>query len=142
MIIYPSRNSLTIRPLTTQLIIGQWKLKVSKLNSFTLGGKDNVLADTLSRLIDIDPDVVLEPELKDYKFGCYTFGTLPKAKSKSVGEKLALVDGVDICEINITYDNFKNLEFSVKLPLSNGQFTSLQENDGKVHALKETVTVF
>ena len=45
-----------------------------------IAGKDNVLADTLSRLINIDPDVEQEPELKDYEFGCYAFETLPKAK--------------------------------------------------------------
>ena len=83
---------------------------------------------------------MLEPELKDYEFGHYAFETLPKAKSKSVGEKLALVDGVDVCEINITYHNSKNLEFSVKLPLSNKKFARLQENDSKVCALKEKVT--
>ena len=47
----------------------------------------------------MDPDVVLEPELKDYEFGCYAFETLPKAKRTSMGETLASVDGVDICEI-------------------------------------------
>ena len=88
-------------------------------------------------LINIDP--VLEPELKDYEFGCYAFETLPKAKSKSVGEKLVSVNGVDICEINITYDNSKNLEFFVKLPVSNEQFASFQENDDKICALKEKV---
>ena len=34
----------------------------------------------LSWLIDIDPDVELQPELKDYKFGHYTFETLPEGK--------------------------------------------------------------
>ena len=110
-----------------------------KIKFVHIAGKDNVLAGTLSRLIDIDPDVMLEPELKDYEFGHYAFEALPKAKSKSVSEKLALVDGVDVCEINIMYDNSKNSEFSIKLPLSNEKFTSLQENDSKVHALKEKV---
>ena len=122
--------------------VDNWAVEIEsfKIRFVHIVGKDNILADTLSRLIDINPDVVLEPELKDYEFGCYAFETLPKAKSKSVGERLALVDGVDICEINITYNNSKNLEFSVKLPLSNGQFTSLQENDRKICALKEKVT--
>ena len=34
-----------------------------------------MIADTLIRLIDIDPDIVLEPELKDYEFGSYCFET-------------------------------------------------------------------
>ena len=79
-----------------------------KIKFIHIAGKDNVLADTLSTLININPDVVLEPELKGYEFGCYAFETLPKAKSTSVGEKLASVDGVDVCEINITYDNSEN----------------------------------
>ena len=37
----------------------------------------------LSRLIDIDPDVELQPELKDYEIGNYAFETLPKAKGKN-----------------------------------------------------------
>ena len=121
--------------------VDNWAVEIEsfKIKFIHIAGKDNVLADTLSRLIDIDPDVLLEPELKDYEFGHYAFETLPKAKSKSVGEKLALVDGVDICEISITYDNSDILQFSIKLPLSNEQFASLQANDGKIHALKEKV---
>ena len=136
MIIYLSRNHKTLNNT-----VDNWAVEIEsfKIKFIHIAGKDNVLADTLSRLIDIDPDVVLEPELKDYEFGCYAFETLLKAKSKSVGEKLASVDGVDTCEINITYDNSKNSEFSVKLPLSNEQFASMQENDDKIHALKEKV---
>ena len=80
-----------------------------------IAGKDNILIDTLSRLINIDPDVQQEPELKDYEFGCYAFETLSKARGTPVGETLASVDGVDICEINISYDNAANSQFSVKL---------------------------
>ena len=65
----------------------------------------------LSRLIDIDPDVKQEPELKDYEFGCYSFETLPKAKGTAVGETLTPVAGVEICEINISYDNAENSIF-------------------------------
>ena len=72
---------------------------------------------TLSRLIDIDPDVELQPELKDYKFGHYGFETLPKARSKTVHEILTSLDGVDVCEANITYDNLENSHYSVQTPL-------------------------
>ena len=34
--------------------------------------------------------------------------TLPKAKSKAVHEVITSLDGVDVCEINITYDNSEN----------------------------------
>ena len=90
-----------------------------------------MIADTLSHLIDIDPDIVLEPELQDYKFSSYCFETLPKARRSSVAEKLASVDGVDVCEINITYDNDENSPNSVEMPLSNKKFSQLQMEDKK-----------
>ena len=95
-----------------------------------------MLADRLSRLINIDPDVVQEPGLKDYEFGHYAFETLPKAKSTPVGETLASVDGVDICEINMI---MQKIQFSVKLPLSDTQLFCLQEKDLKIRVLHEKV---
>ena len=64
----------------------------------------------------------------------------PRLKVNQWLKKLASVDGVNVCEINITYDNSKNLENSVKLPLSNEKFANLEENDSKVHAFKDKVT--
>ena len=93
----------------------------------------------LSRLIDIDPDVQLQPELKDYEFGCYAFETLPKARSKAIHEILTLVDGVEVYEINLTYNNSENSPYLVKLPLSNEQFSCLQDKDLKVRQLKQKV---
>ena len=117
--------------------VDNWTVEIEsfKIKFVHISGKDNILTDTLSRLIDIDPDVVQEPEPKDYEFGHYAFGTLPKAKSTPVGETLASVDGVDICEINISYDNAENSQFSVKLPLPDTQFSCSQEKDPKIRAL-------
>ena len=43
-------------------------------------GKNNILADTLSRLIHIDPEVQLNSESANYEFGQYCFEELPKAR--------------------------------------------------------------
>ena len=110
MIICLSRNSLTVRLNNTVDNLAV-EIESFKIKFVHIAGKDNVLADTLSRLIDIDPDVKQEPELKDYEFGCYSFETLPKAKGTAVGETLTSVDGVKICEINISYDNAENSIF-------------------------------
>ena len=80
-----------------------------------------------------------EPELKDYEFGCYYFETLPKAKGAEVGKPLTLVDGVQICEINISYDNAENSQLSVKLPLTDTQFSCLQKKDPKLKSLCKKV---
>ena len=109
--------------------VDNWTVEIEsfKIKFVHIAGKDNILVDMLSRLIDIDPDVKQEPELKDYEFGCYSFEILPKAKGTALGESLNLVDGVEICEITISYDNVENSQFSMKLPLTDTQFSCLHE---------------
>ena len=126
---------------TLNLHVNNWAVEIEsfKIKFVHIAGKDNVITDTLSHLIDIDPDIVLEPELKDYEFGSYCFETLPKARRLSAAEKLASVDGVDVCEISITYDNDENLPNSIKMPLSNGKFSQLQVRDEKIKNLRVRV---
>ena len=130
-----------LKQMTVNNTVNNWAMEIEsfKIKFIYIAGKDNILADTLSRLIDIDPDVELQPELKDYKFGHYAFETLPKVRSKMVHEVLTSLDGVDVCEINITYNNSENSPYLVKLPLSNEKFSCLQDKDLKVRQLKQKV---
>ena len=117
--------------------VDNWAVEIEsfKIKFVHIAGKDNILADMLTRLIDIDTYVKQEPELKDYKFGHYSFETLPKAKGVEVREPLTSMDGVQICEINISYDNAENSQFSVKLHLTDTQFSCLQKKDPKIRLL-------
>ena len=126
---------------TLNLHVNNWAVEIKsfKIKFVHIAGKDNVIVDTLSCLINIDPDNVLEPELKDYKFGSYCFETLPKARRSSAAEKLASVDGVDVCEISITYDNDENSPKSVEMPLCNEKFSQLQVGDEKIKNLRVRV---
>ena len=139
-------DHLSLNKFLKQMIlnntVNNWAMEIEsfKIKFIHIAGKDNILADMLSRLIDIDPDVELQLELKDYEFGCYAFETLPKAKGKMVHEVITSLDGVDVCEINITYDNSENSPYSVKLPLSNKKCSCLQDKDMKVRQLKQKVT--
>ena len=54
-------------------------------------------------------------------------------------KKLTSVDGVDVCEINITYDNDENLPNSVEMPLSDEKFSQLQMGDEKIKNLRVRV---
>ena len=103
-----------------------------------ISGKANVLADTLSRLIDTDPDLQQQPQLEGHEFGKYCFKTLPKVRGSTnhirIGGEVA-----DTCEIQIMYDNSENSELSVELPLDDEKFTSLQENDLKIRDLYDKV---
>ena len=130
-----------LKQMTLNNTVNNWAMEIEsfKINFIHIAEKDNVLADMLNRLIDIDPDVQLQPELKDYEFGHYAFETLPKAISKAIHEILTSVDGVEVCEINLTYNNLENSPYLVKLPLSNEQFSCLQDKDLKVRQLKQKV---
>ena len=121
-------------------MVNNWSTKIESfnINFVHISGKDNVLADTLSRLIDMDPDVEQQPELKDHEFGKYCFEMLPKARGSTHHQVIGGED-FDVCEIQITYDNAENLEFSIELPLDDEKFISLQEQDMKIWELWDKV---
>ena len=104
-----------LRKMTLNDTVNNWSTEVESfnINFVHISGKDNVLADTLSRLINTDPDVVQKPELQDHEFSRYCFETLHKAKGSAVHQKITS-DGFEICEIQITYGNDENSEFSVE----------------------------
>ena len=57
----------------------------------------------------------------------------------SVSHKKVGGDEAEVCEIQITYNNPKNSELSVELPLEDDKFASLQENDLKIRDLHDKV---
>ena len=67
------KKFLIFKTLNNTVVNWAVEIESFKIKFVHTAGKDNVLADMLSRLIDIDPDVEQEPELKDYEFGCYSF---------------------------------------------------------------------
>ena len=52
-------------------------------------GSKNILADTLSRLIDIDQDTQLPPEEQKYEFGSAIFEELPEIICYEINEVIA-----------------------------------------------------
>ena len=71
-----------LRKMTLNQMVNNWSTEIESfnINFVHISGKDNILADTLSRLIDTDPDLKQQPELEDHEFGKYCFETLPKAR--------------------------------------------------------------
>ena len=122
------------------MTVNNWSTEIESfnINFVHISGKDNILADTLSRLIEIDPDLKQQPELQDHEFGKYCFKTLPKVRASTSHQRIC-DEGFDMCEIQSTNDNEKNLEFSVELPLDDGKFISLQEQDLKIQELQDKV---
>ena len=69
----------------------------------------NTLTDTVSRLIDIDPQIQQDSEPEGYEFGYYTFDTLPVMEVSNI-------DTIHkILQVTMEKDFNENL---VKLPLT------------------------
>ena len=122
-----------LRKMMLNNTVNNWSTEIESfnINFVHISGKANVLADTLSRLIDTNPDLQQQPELEGHEFRKSCFETLPKARG-SVNEIKIGGKTAEICGLQIMYDNPKNLEFSVELPLEDGTFASLQGNDPKI----------
>ena len=119
-----------LRKMTLNNMVNNWSTEIESfnINFVHISGKANILVDTLSRLIDTNPDLKQQPELEGHEFGKYCFETLPKVRGSVNHEKVGSNEA-EVCEIQITYDNPENSELSVKLPLEDDKFASLQEND-------------
>ena len=129
-----------LRKMTLNNTVNNWSTEIESfnINFVHISGKANVLADMLSRLIDTDPDLQQQPELEGHEFGKYCFETLPKARG-SINDIKISGGMAEVCEIQITYDNPGNSEFSVELPLEDDTFASLQVNDPKIQDLRNRV---
>ena len=81
----------------------------------------NTLADTMSRLIDIDPQVQSESEPEGYEFGYYTFDTLPTLEVSNV-------ETSQDTTLNVNGTDASNNDLW-KLPISNDTLSKLQQKD-------------
>ena len=101
-----------LRKMMLNNTVNNWTTEIESfhINFVHIAGKANVLADTLSRLIDSDPDLQQQPEVEGHEFGKYCFETLPKARGSTSEVKIG-GDMAEVCEIQITYDNHKIWNF-------------------------------
>ena len=79
-------------------------------------GIKNTLADTMSRLINIDPQIQQDSEPEGYEFGYYTFDTLQVSYIETTKETS-----------NKKEEN--NIDSIIKLPLTNEMLSNLQLQD-------------
>ena len=112
--------------------VSNWAMELESFNiqfEYIQGAK-NVLADTLSRLIDIDEDTQLPPEEQGYEFSYAVFEDLPKIKTFQVNEVIVgdkvIKNDPDLVETLQCIDN----------PLSAEQMKQLQEQDPDIQKLK------
>ena len=90
--------------------VNNWAIEILpfRITFEHIKGIKNTLADTMSRLIDINPQIQQDSGPEGYEFGYYTFDTLP---------------AMEVSNIDITQDTPSNNEKDfnenlVKLPLT------------------------
>ena len=79
-------------------------------------GIKNTLADTMSQLIDIDPQIQQDSEPEGYEFGYYTFDTLPTLE----------VSNIETTQDASSSDKSDPNENHIGLPLNNDILFELQ----------------
>ena len=84
-----------------------------------------MLADSLSRLLEVDPEAKLQPETERHEFSTFCFEELNETGEISPDCWNPMTDSVE--HIEITYDEQNARE--VKLPLTTEQMIKLQKND-------------
>ena len=103
--------------------VNNWAIEISpfRITFEYIKGIKNTLADTMSRLIDIDPQVQPEPEPEGYEFGYYIFDELPN---------------VEVSDIEATSGSIMNIKTedaadnnSPKFPISDYVLHKLQQED-------------
>ena len=117
----PLRKFLAKKTLNSK--VNNWAIEISPfcITFEYIKGIKNTLANTMSRLIDIDLQVQPESEPEGYEFGYYTFDTLPTLEVSNVKtsqDTTINVNGTDASK----YDLWR-------LPISNNTLSKLQQKD-------------
>ena len=103
--------------------VNNWAIEISpfRITFEYIKGIKNTPPDTMSRLIDIDPQVQPEPEPEGYEFGYYTFDELPKPEVSNIESALNSVSNAK------SKDDFDNN--SLRFPIDNHILHRLQQED-------------
>ena len=117
--------------------VNNWAMELEAFNiQFDyIKGSNNILADTLSHLIAIDPDTPTTPEEQGYEFGYAIFEEFPKVKTKTY-EVNEVIVGMNKEIIKNDPELQKSLQ-CIENPITpTQQLKQLQQQDTNIQALK------
>ena len=101
--------------------VNNWAIEILpfRITVEYIKGIKNTLADTMSRLIDIDPQAQQDSEPEGYEFGYYTFDTLPALE----------VSNIETTQAASSNDKSDPIENLMELSLDNDTLLELQQKD-------------
>ena len=113
--------------------VNNWavELESQNINFEFIAGTKNVLADTLSRLIEFNESIKLPEEEPGYEFGYTPFEELPPARVTVIEEVIISENqGDQLPEmLKIQYTDPIEKDVEIELPLTNSKMKELQEQD-------------
>ena len=117
--------------------VNNWAMELEAFNiRFEhVSGKANILADTLSHLVDIDPDARLDPENAGWEFGYYVFELLPKLSGEDIVQICEILSGENV--IRPDPDIQQPFTQQLRSPLTLDQLHALQAQDDKCTTLTQ-----
>ena len=113
--------------------VNNWavELESQNINFEFIAGTKNVLADTLSRLIEFDDSIKLPEEEPGYEFGYTPFEELPPARVTVIEEVIISKNNGDQSpgSLKIQHNDPITKDIEIELPLTNSKMKELQEQD-------------
>ena len=121
--------------------INNWAegLESQNINFEFIAGTKNILADTLSRLIEFDESIKLPEEEPGYEFGYNPFKELPPASVIMIEEVIVSENQGDQtpASLKIKHNDPVAKDMEIELPLTNSRMKELQEQDPLVGLLRK-----
>ena len=99
-------------------------------------GIQNTLADTFSRLIEMDEDIKLHPEEEGKEFGYFPFEELPPVTTQATEEVIEC----EIGNINIQHPEPVEIDIEITIPMKDEKLVTLQECDACIKQLRKQWT--
>ena len=115
--------------------VNNWAVELESQNiTFEyIPGIWNTLADTLSRLIEMDENIKLQLEEEGKEFGYFPFEELPLVTTQVVEEVIKC----EIGNINIQHVDPIEINIDIHLPLKDDKLVKLQESDPHTKQLRK-----
>ena len=103
--------------------VNNWAIEISPfcITFEYIKGIENTLADTMSLLINIDPQIQQDSEPERYEFGYYTFDTLPTLEVYNI-------ETIQGASVHVNDENNVNNSL-LELPIDNTTLLDLQQKD-------------
>ena len=117
--------------------VNNWavELESQKIDFVFIPGIKNVLADTLSRLIEVDSNVKLPEEKEGEEFGYIPFEKFPPTQVEICEE--VWINEITQDKVTLKLQDPITQNIKIQLPLMNQKMKELQEQDPKVSHLRK-----